>query len=355
MGHRGFGGRIGRGKEPFRSVDGGRLSVTDLVERAYRGTARFGADVGGLVVESLKRRLLSEIVGEVRIDEPLKRYTTYRIGGPADVLVIPVVEEDVVRVLRACHQAEVPLRVIGSGSNLLVSEAGVRGVVMRLGPKLGAVEFSGTTVRAQGGTSLPKLAKLAADRGLAGLEWAGGVPGTVGGAVAMNAGAHGSDTSRVLMYADMVDRAGNRRRISAEEMGFAYRTNRQVTNGGHVVLAGAFQLTPDDREAIIRRMKSFAARRRRTQPLGVPSTGSVFKNPPGDHAGRLIEAAGLKGVAVGGAQVSTVHANFIVNLGNATAYDVRTLIDRVKSKVKALFDIDLELEVELVGWDDDDE
>lgn len=302
-------------------------------------------------MESLKRRLLSEIRGEVRFDEPLKRYTTYRIGGPADVLVEAASEEDVVKTLAAAKECGVPVYVMGAGSNLLISDEGVRGVVLRLGHLLGEISFDGHGVRAQAGVSLPKLAKLAADHGLSGLEWGGGVPGTVGGAVAMNAGAHGSDTSKILRRAHLVSRDGERRAAALEEMRYSYRRSGLIREGGYVVVAAEFCLIPDDHRAITERMKRFAARRRSTQPLGVPSSGSVFKNPPGDYAGRLIEAAGLKGTRIGGAEISAVHGNFIVNRGDASARDVKSLIDLARRAVRDTFGIELELEVELVGWD----
>lgn len=303
-------------------------------------------------MESLKERLLEDVTGEVRFDEPLRRHTTYRIGGPADILVIPTQEADVVRTLRLCKEHGVPVYVMGAGSNLLVSDEGVRGVVLRLGHWMGQITVDGTTVRAQAGASLPKLAKVAGDKGLSGLEWAGGVPGTVGGAVAMNAGAHGSDTSRSLAQATLVTLDGERVTCSVSELKFAYRQSRLLREQRWVVVGAEFHLTPDEPGMILERMKAFAARRRHTQPLGMPSSGSVFKNPPGDFAGRLIEAASLKGTRIGGAQVSMVHGNFIVNTGNAQARDVYGLINLIRQRVKEEFDIDLELEVELVGWDE---
>lgn len=302
-------------------------------------------------MESLRKSLVRRLAGEVRADEPLKRHTSYRIGGPADLFVLPSCVEDVLWTLRLAREAEVPLFVMGSGSNLLVSDRGFRGIVLRMGQAMGGVSFEGDRVWALAGVSLPKLAKLAADRGLAGLEWAGGVPGTVGGAVAMNAGAHGSDTSRSLRVAYLASREGALVERAGEDLEFAYRRSGLVRDGQYVVVAAEFGLERDLVEDIKGRMKEFAARRRRTQPLGMPSSGSVFKNPPGDHAGRLIEAASLKGTRVGGAQVSTVHGNFIVNTGGATADDVRRLIELVRRRVKEEFDVTLQLEVELVGWD----
>lgn len=304
-------------------------------------------------MESLKAALASEFKGELLVDEPLARYTTYRIGGPADLLAIPASEEDVALVLAKAKEFGLPVTVIGSGSNLLVSDLGIRGVVIRLGRSLGKICFDGSRVLAQAGTSLPRLAKMAADRGLSGLEWGGGVPGTVGGAVAMNAGAHGGETSRVLKRVHLVDRQGQRLACAPEEMAFSYRRSGAIRQKRLVVVSAEFQLEEGDPKEILERMKSFAARRRRTQPLGVPSSGSVFKNPPGDFAGRLIEAAQLKGARIGGAQISTVHGNFIVNTGGARAEDVYNLIRLARTRVYEEFGVKLELEVELVGWDSD--
>ena len=302
-------------------------------------------------MRSLRESLSRRLAGEVRAGEPLKRHTTYRIGGPADLFVLPASVEDVVWTLRLAHDEGLPVFVMGSGSNLLVSDSGIRGIVLRMGQQMAKVRFSGAGVWAEAGLSLPRLAKLAADRELSGLEWAGGVPGSVGGAVAMNAGAHGSDTSVILTRAYLVSRSGELIEAARNDLKFAYRRCGLVREGRHIVVAAEFSLKPNAKEAIKGRMRELASLRRRTQPLGMPSSGSVFKNPPGDYAGRLIEAASLKGTQIGGAQVSTVHGNFIVNTGDARAEDVRRLIELVRRRVEEEFGVRLELEVELVGWD----
>lgn len=299
------------------------------------------------------RRAIEEIArkvtGRVAEGEPMRRHTSVRIGGPADVFVEPASSGEAAAVLQFCEEEGLPCTLVGSGSNLLVADEGVRGVVVRLGPRLGRVRFQGEEIWAEAGVLLPKLAKWAGDRGLSGLEWAGGIPGTVGGAVAMNAGAHGSQISTWLRRVELVDRKGGHSTQGPEALGFGYRRSALIATRSHAVVAASFRLQLDDPAAIRQRMKAFAARRRRTQPLGIPSSGSVFKNPPGDHAGRLIELAGLKGHQVGGAQVSPIHANFIVNRGGATAADVLNLIDRIRERVLAEFGVRLELEVELVG------
>lgn len=300
-------------------------------------------------MKAIADALRKAVRGQVLEDEPLARHTTMKVGGPADVFVDAACEEDVAAVRRLACETGTKLRVIGAGSNILVSDRGVRGIVLRLGRNFRAVRFDGERAVCEAGAGLPRLAGLAAARGLSGLEFAGGIPGTVGGAVVMNAGAHGSDVSRVIERVFLVDAQGERIELRAEEMGFSYRRSLLSGRDDLTVVGGVFRLAPDDPEAIRARMDAFAQRRRKTQPLGVPSSGSVFKNPPGDYAGRLIEAAGLKGTRVGQAMVSPVHGNFIVNCGGATADDVLRLIERVRQRVLAEFGIELQLEVELIG------
>lgn len=303
-------------------------------------------------MDALKRRLQTELEGDVRFDEPMYRHTTYRVGGPADVLVLPASNEDVIRVVKATYEAGAPLFVMGSGSNLLVHDDGLRGVVMRIGHALGHITLHGDRLTAFAGALLPKVAKIAASNGLTGLEWGGGVPGTVGGAVSMNAGAHGSETCDTIRDVVAVNREGELCRPTVDQMDFRYRQSGLVKGRGLIVLEASFQLNEEDPRVVMKTMKQFAMRRRNTQPLGQPSSGSVFRNPPGDFAGRLIESVGLKGFAIGRAAVSDVHGNFIVNLGGAKASDVQKLIHLIKARVKQEAGVDLRLEVELVGWGD---
>ncbi len=300
------------------------------------------------LVEELRRHL----AGEVRLNEPLREHTTFRIGGPADVFVIPKGEADLALTLRLSHEHGVPCRPIGGGTNLLVSDAGVRGVVVKIWKPLGEIDFQGCRVKVGAGAPLPKLAKLAADRGLGGLEFAGGIPGTVGGAIVMNAGAHGGDIGRLVRLVRLYDRTGTCFDQPPEYFEFTYRTSRLQRERHWVVAWVELELEPREPAVILEAMKAYAARRRRTQPLGLPSSGSIFRNPPGDYAGRLIEAAGLKGLRCGDAEVSPVHANFIVNVGQATANDVMRLITQVRQAVYDKFGVSLQLEVELVGWED---
>ena len=279
-------------------------------------------------------------------DAPLAPHTSLRIGGPADYLVRVGSEDDLVGAIRVARQAELPIFLLGGGTNVLVADPGIRGVVLQ--NKWSEATVDGSVVTASSGTPLAHVAAVAARAGLLGLEWMATVPGTVGGAVHGNAGAFGKDTAADLIDAELVDLTANVWRAPALELGFAYRTS--VLQGTPIVVVRArFQGTPGDRTEAVRRIKEMANERVAKQPLAQPNTGSIFRNPPGDHAGRLIEAAGLKGAREGGAMVSPKHANFIVNADQASAADVRTLMERCQEEVMRQFGIQLRPEVELVG------
>ena len=283
------------------------------------------------------------------LHEPLAPYTSFRLGGPADLLVSPDSPKLLQRLLEAAEELGVPRTIIGGGSNLLVADDGVRGLVIRIARPLGRVVFEGNRVRVQAGASLPGLAGQCARRGLSGLEFAGGIPGTVGGAVVMNAGANDSNIGQTLQWVDAFSLAGEPRRFQVEELHLGYRQSR-FQREPWVIASALLELRPDDPARIRERMQAYLERRRRTQPLGTHNAGSIFKNPPGDYAGRLLEAVGAKGWTEGGAQVSTRHANFIINRGGARAADVWRLICRMRQAVAERFGIQLELEVRLVGW-----
>lgn len=290
------------------------------------------------------------LTGRMRRNEPLHRHTSVRIGGPASYFIEPASGADIRSVRRLALEWRVPCTVIGKGSNILVSDAGIPGIVISLGQLMSRLEWSGETEAfVESGLSLPRLAKLAADRGLAGIEFGSGIPGTVGGGVVMNAGAHGGEMSDIVRRVHVIDAMGEYRVFDRDELDFAYRRSRFSQNDEHVVIGADLSFIPENPEVIRERMKGFARQRRTTQPLGRPSSGSVFKNPPGDYAGRLIQAAGLKGERIGQAQVSPVHGNFIVNCGGATADDVMRLIDHVRDRVQRAFGVELQLEVELIG------
>ena len=298
--------------------------------------------------------LLSELRGfaraeQILLNEPMSRHTTFRVGGPADVLLLADSGEQVRRALAAAADAGAPALVVGNGSNLLVRDGGLRGLVILLGEAFSEIERAGNVVIAQAGASLARVAAFAQANALSGLEFASGIPGTLGGGCAMNAGAYGGQLSDVLLDAQVL-LGGEVRTLTREDMQMGYRTTLPLREGG-VVLSARFGLTPDDPETILARMKDLNARRRDKQPLNFPSAGSTFKRPEGHFAGALIEQSGLKGRAVGGAQVSEKHAGFIINAGGATAADVVGLIRVVQDEVEARFGVRLEPEVRILGED----
>lgn len=291
--------------------------------------------------------LAQALDGRVRRDEPLARHTSYRIGGPADWFAQPETTGELGTLLRAARAAGVAVTLLGGGSNMLVGDGGVRGLVIKLGRGFRRVTWEPDGVRAGAAVQLGRLARDSAARGLAGLEHAEGIPGTVGGALFMNAGAYGGDIAAVVSAVEGVGADGALREISATTIPFRYR--RAGLPEGFVVTAVAFALRPDDEAAVRARMDTVRTRRVASQPHGEPNSGSVFKNPRGDHAGRLIEAAGLKGCRIGGARISERHANFIVNGGGARATDVQTLMAIAQRAVWERSGVWLEPEVRLVG------
>ena len=279
-------------------------------------------------------------------DQPLQEHTSLRIGGPADFYVRARSEDDLLGAIKVAREHELPVFILGGGTNLLVSDDGIRGVVLHNG--WSETEVEGTIVSAAAGTPLASVAAVAARSGIAGLEWMATVPGTVGGAVHGNAGAFGSETADALVDATLVDLNGDVWTQDNAAFAYAYRTS--ALQGTPIICMRArFRGARGDRATAVAKIKEMANERIKKQPLAQPNTGSIFRNPPGDHAGRLIEAVGLKGARVGGAEVSQKHANFIVNTGDATAREVWTLMQRCMSEVKAKFGIDLVPEVERVG------
>ena len=278
--------------------------------------------------------------------EPLSKHTSLHIGGPAEYYVRITTERDLVGAIKVARENELPVFVLGAGTNLLVADQGIKGVVIH--NDWAETSVDGTTITAASGTPMTSVAAVAARNGILGLEWMATVPGTVGGAVHGNAGAFGKETADDIVDAELMDLNGRTWTASQDELGFAYRTS--VLQGTPTVVVRArFRGGAGDRATAVKRIKEMANERMSKQPLAQPNTGSIFRNPPGDHAGRLIEAAGLKGATQGGAMVSTKHANFIVNIGDASATDVRTLMELAQRTVKEKFGVDLVPEVELVG------
>ncbi|HEX9437783.1 MAG TPA: UDP-N-acetylmuramate dehydrogenase [Candidatus Limnocylindria bacterium] len=278
--------------------------------------------------------------------EPMSKHTSLRVGGPADVFVRVASEEDLRGAVAVARQHETPIFVLGGGTNLLVADRGIRGVVIENAWSEATVD--GPVVTAASGTPTAHVAAVAARHGILGLEWMATVPGTVGGAVHGNAGAFGTETADVLVDAELMDLNVDTWTATQDEIGFAYRTT--ALQGTPVIVVRArFRGTEGDRDTAVRRIKEMANERAAKQPLAQPNTGSIFRNPPGDFAGRLIEAAGLKGHRLGGARVSDKHANFIVNTGDATAKEILDLMWVCRREVKERFGIDLVPEVEVVG------
>ncbi|MFQ5410097.1 MAG: UDP-N-acetylmuramate dehydrogenase [Anaerolineales bacterium] len=292
----------------------------------------------------------------LRTNERLDRYTSARIGGPADCFIVANSRADLMAAVQAAWSQHVDVFILGAGSNVLVADAGFRGLVIHNRARRVSFRDAGEFIlaRAEAGMSLPGLARLCIARGAAGLEWAATVPGTVGGAVVGNAGAHGSDIAASLQLAEILQREGDVRWWPARDLGLAYRWSRlKAAPGRYAVLAAEFKLARGEPETLQRNIESFQRHRRQTQPGGA-SIGSMFRNPPGDHAGRLVEAAGLKGTRIGAAEISTLHANFFVNRSDASATDVYSLIKLARETVRRETGIELELEVELVGdWGDE--
>lgn len=284
--------------------------------------------------------------GEHRRDAPLAVRTAVRVGGPADLLVRPADPDALAALLRACRDLAVPLTVMGGGANTLVLDGGVRGVVLRLPPELGPEEAEGERLLLCAGAPITRLSIRAHARGLVGCEFVAGIPGTLGGCVAMNAGTRLGETKDVVEKVEIATADGVGF-VEAAALGFAYRTCH-LPSGGVVTRIG-FRLHPGDVARSAAAMKDDREKRHRTQPLDRPTFGSTFTNPPGDYAGRLIEAVGLKGHRVGNAMWSDVHANFVVNLGGATARDVIALIRLARARVREAFGIRLETEVRVIG------
>ncbi len=288
-------------------------------------------------------------IGTVKRNELLSQHTTMKIGGPADLFIEPSSLENIQKVMTFIEERQLPWRAIGRGSNLLVSDKGIEGVVIKLGAGLNHLSINESTITVGGGHSLVSLSTLISKKGLSGLEFASGIPGSVGGAVYMNAGAHGSDISKILTKAHILFEDGSIEWLSNDEMDFTYRTSVLQKKRPGIVLEAEFKLTMGDRTAIVSQMQKNKDYRKETQPWNFPCAGSIFRNPLPNYAGKLIEEAGLKGFQIGGAKISEMHGNFIVNAGNATAKDVLDLIQYIKDKIEHLFGVKMETEVEIIG------
>ncbi len=288
----------------------------------------------------------------VLADERMDRHTSFRIGGPADFFVMPEDELSLTKVLHYCTERGIPSYIMGNGSNLLVMDTGFRGVIIQLWKNFGSFQVQGTSIQARCGAMLSALSRAAQEHALTGLEFASGIPGTLGGAAVMNAGAYGGEFKDVAQKVRVLDPKEGIRELSCEQMQFGYRTSAAAANG-YIILGADLHLEEGDPDQIKSRMEELKEARTSKQPLELPSAGSTFKRPQGYFAGKLIMDAGLRGYRVGGAMVSPKHCGFVVNAGNATCADVLTLMKDVRSRVYQSFGVWLEPEVKLLGesWD----
>ena len=292
----------------------------------------------------------NDLLGEekVKVDEPMKRHTTFRIGGPADYFLLPSSEEELSGILKICKNEELPYFILGNGSNLLVSDAGYRGVIVQIYKEMNEVKVEGDLVKAQAGALLSGIAAKALGAELSGFEFASGIPGTIGGACVMNAGAYGGEMKDVLESVTVLTGEGKIIELGRNELELGYRTS-VIAKKGYIVLGAVLKLERGDGEKIKTYMDELKEKRVTKQPLEYPSAGSTFKRPEGYFAGKLIEDAGLRGFQVGGAQVSEKHCGFVINRDHATAADIMELMRQVQIRVKENSGVDLEPEVKRLG------
>lgn len=299
-------------------------------------------------LDQIYDRLCREVPGlELRRDEPMARHTTFKVGGPATLMALPGTEEELLAAVRTALEEGITPLFVGNGSNLLVDDAGLDALVVKTAPRVSRVEVRENTLRAGAGISLAQLASEAADHGLTGLEFAHGIPGSLGGAVVMNAGAYGGELCQVISQVRALDSRGQVRELAGDACDFSYRHSR-FSAGGWLILSATVELASGDPAAIRGRMEELMARRKEKQPLEYPSAGSTFKRPEGHFAAALIEGCGLKGLTVGGAQVSEKHAGFVINIGSATCRDILDLMDQVRERVFRETGVELEPEVKYV-------
>ena len=299
--------------------------------------------------ENMKNRF-ETILGQDRIlmEEPMKKHTTFRLGGPADFFLCPSDVNQIPEIIHICREEGIPWFVLGNGSNLLVSDQGYRGVVIQIYKNMNQITVEGTRIYAQAGALLSAVSKKAMEAGLTGMEFASGIPGTLGGAAVMNAGAYGGEMKDILVSVTVLTDEGEQKVLKAEELNLGYRTSI-IKERGYIVLDGVLQLQAGNRDAIKTRMEELKVQRVTKQPLEYPSAGSTFKRPEGYFAGKLIEDAGLRGYRVGGAQVSEKHCGFVINTGDETTSDVVQLIHNVQNIIWNKFKVKLEPEVKFLG------
>jgi UDP-N-acetylmuramate dehydrogenase len=293
-------------------------------------------------------RLQSEIAGQVRLNEPMSAHTSFHIGGPADALVIPADAEDIRKILRIAKEDQSPLAVVGNGSNLLVRDKGIRGIVLKLGNALKRWEQKEDIFVFESGVSLAQCCRIIAEAGYTGMEFAVGIPGSLGGAVFMNAGAYDGEMKNCVVSVQVMTRFGEIKRLDRDDLQFSYR-HSALHGSDDIVLEVTLQVKKGDKAAILAKMDDFSQRRISKQPLDIPSAGSTFKRPEGRFVGQMVEESGLKGFRIGGAEVSVKHAGFIVNADHATAADVLQLIEFIQKKILESYNVALVPEVLVLG------
>ena len=284
----------------------------------------------------------------ITTDEPMDRHTSFRIGGPADYFAVPRTKEQITELLSFCEREGIPCFLMGNGSNLLVGDDGYRGLIIQLWKNFSRIELNGNVISAQAGAMLSAAARMAAQEGLGGMEFASGIPGTIGGAVVMNAGAYGGEMRQIIRSVTMIGADHSFTEKSNEEMEFGYRTSYAQKNNC-IILGAVIELEEGNKDQIMEKIEDLRLQRVSKQPLDLPSAGSTFKRPAGYFAGKLIMDAGLRGYTVGGAQVSEKHCGFVVNRGGATASDVCALMREVRRRVKEMYGVELEPEVKMIG------
>ena len=298
--------------------------------------------------------LLSQIIDEksIYIDEPMNRHTSFKVGGPADILVRPRTEEEISNIFKRVNKLETPFLVKGNGSNILIKDGGFRGLVIEISDNFSNFEIRGTEVEIQSGALLSVIGRAVMNESLTGFEFASGIPGTLGGALAMNAGAYGGEMKNIVKTVRLMDEEGQVVEFSNEEMNFGYRHSR-LSDERWIAISAVISLEKGDKAEIKAKMEDLALQRRTKQPLEYPSAGSTFKRPTGYFAGKLIQDSDLKGVSVGGAQVSSKHSGFVINYNKASAKDIVDLIEHVKITVYECQGVHLEEEVKILGEDEE--
>jgi UDP-N-acetylmuramate dehydrogenase len=300
--------------------------------------------------DEMQKMFENKDFGEILLNEPMKNHTTFKIGGPVDIMIIPTNEEELIKAIIFCRENNIDFLIMGNGSNLLIKDGGIRGVVIKINEGFNKITVDRTTIYCEAGALLSTVSKSALKHSLKNFEFASGIPGTIGGAITMNAGAYGGEMKDVVVKVRVLDRNNEIREYTNEEMNFRYRNSR-VWDEGLIVLGVELGLEVGEYSTIEEIMKDLTYKRTSKQPLELPSGGSTFKRPEGFFAGKLIEDSGLRGLRYGGAQVSEKHCGFVVNVDNATCKDVLHLIYVVQKVVRDNYDVELETEIKLIGED----